>query len=166
MVMNKICSILSILAYCGSLSSWEVRPLLQVANNRRCAAGETKKKKKMKLSLLYEDIGSIHGSIEPCIVKSLNRFCSKLQSLMSQILNFTKKAYYPWTQNMERLLKTSKTRRTFEPFFSSQRNDDGMLFKGAVFCALCFGLEKLSLQHLLISNVTNNRKVNFEKLTA
>ena len=46
----------------------------------------------MKLSLLYEDIGSIHGSIEPCIVKSLNRFCSKLQSLMSQILNFTKKS--------------------------------------------------------------------------
>ena len=41
-----------------------------------------------------------------------------------------------------------------------------MLFKGAVFCALCFGSEKLSLQHLLISNVTNNRKVNFEKLSA
>lgn len=44
----------------------------------------------MKLSLLYEDIGSIHGSIEPCIVKSLNRFRSKLPSRMSQILNFTK----------------------------------------------------------------------------
>ena len=44
---------------------------------------------------------------------------------------------------MERLLKTSKTRRTFEPFLSSQRNDDGMLFKGAVFCALCFGLAKI-----------------------
>ena len=45
---------------------------------------------------------------------------------------------------MERLLKTSKTRRTFEPFFSSQRNDDVMLLKGAVFCALCFGSEKFS----------------------
>ena len=43
-----------------------------------------------KVTLLCEDISSIHGNIEPCIVKSLNRFRSKLQSRMSQILNFTK----------------------------------------------------------------------------
>jgi len=63
---------------------------------------------------------------------------------------------------------TSKTLRTFEPFFSSQRNGDVMLFKGAAFCALCFGSEKLSLQHLFVSNATNNPKlgVNFEKLSA
>ena len=59
---------------------------------------------------------------------------------------------------MERLLNTSKTRRTFEPFFSSQRNDDGMLFKGAVFCALCFGLEKLSLQY----NIKGNKQPKSE----